>query len=76
MFTGVLPATVLGLLLPTRAKASDQPHMREAQEALRKAKRELDDATPDKGGHRNKALRLVNQALEEVERGIKFDNRH
>lgn len=72
----ILPAAFLGLILPNRAKAADQPHMRDAQDALRKAKRELEDATPDKGGHRNKALRLVNQALDEVEKGIRFDNRH
>ena len=72
----ILPATLLGLLLPKRAKAEDQPHMREAIEALRSAKRELEAATADKGGHRAKALRLVNDAIAEVERGMKFDNRH
>jgi hypothetical protein len=43
----ILPATILGFVLPRRAKASDQDHMRDAQEALRKAKRELQDATAE-----------------------------
>ena len=34
---------------------------------------ELNKATADKGGHRNKALGLVNQALAEVTAGITFD---
>jgi hypothetical protein len=50
--------------------------MRAALDALRNAKRELDDATSDKGGHRARAIRLVNQAMGEVERGMVYDNRH
>lgn len=66
----------LGLLAPARAKAADQPRMQAALDALRNAERELEAATPDKGGHRQKAMRLVRQAIAEVERGIKFDRRH
>jgi hypothetical protein len=43
---------------------------------LRTAKRELEAATPDKGGHRNAAIRAVNNAIVHVERGIAFDRRH
>ncbi|MEO8216938.1 MAG: hypothetical protein ABI718_07640 [Acidobacteriota bacterium] len=53
-----------------------QPHMRGALESLRTAKRELAVADNDKGGHRGKALNLVNSAISEVEAGISFDNRH
>jgi hypothetical protein len=43
---------------------------------LRTAKRELEAATPDKGGHRNAAIRAINNAIVQVERGIAFDRRH
>ena len=56
--------------------AERQPHMRTALDSLRVAKRELVAADNDKGGHRAKALELVNSAITEVESGISFDNRH
>jgi len=70
-------SALLGLVLPSRAKAaSDQPHMQAALDALRIAARELHDAEADKGGHRVKAERLVQEAITEVEKGINFDRRH
>jgi len=59
----------------TEARA-DQPHMEAALDALKTARRELEAATADKGGHRGNALRLVKQAVTEVERGIEFAKRH
>ena len=56
--------------------ADEQPHMRAALEALRKAQAELQAATADKGGHRVAAEKLVREAIAEVEAGIGFDNRH
>ena len=63
------------LAASTEARA-DQPHMDAALDALKSARRELDAATADKGGHRGNALRLVKQAMVEVERGIDFARRH
>ena len=37
---------------------------------------EVVKAEADKGGHRVKALELVNQALAEVKAGVEFDNKH
>ncbi len=76
VLTKILPASLLAIVLPGHAKAADQPHMEAALDALRNAKRELDAATSDKGGHRVRALKLVNQAMGEVERGMRFDRRH
>ena len=53
-----------------------QPHMREALDALRSAEHHLREATGDKGGHRLRAIQLVNQAEAEVQRGIQWDNTH
>ena len=50
--------------------APDQPHMRAALDRLQEAKRNLESATADKGGHRAKAIELVNKAIEEVRQGI------
>jgi len=59
----------------TEARA-DQPHMEAAMDALKTARRELDAASADKGGHRGNALRLVKEAMIEVERGIDFAKKH
>lgn len=55
---------------------ADQPRMQAALEHLRLAKVELEKADRDKGGHRENALRLTNDAIAEVERGINYDRRH
>ncbi|MBN2079079.1 MAG: hypothetical protein JW838_08930 [Spirochaetes bacterium] len=49
---------------------SAQPHMRSALQALQSAKAHLNKASHDKGGHRVKALSLVNDAISEVRKGI------
>jgi hypothetical protein len=52
------------------AGSPDQPHMLAALNELNKAKRNLQEGTSDKGGHRAKAIGLVNKALREVADGI------
>jgi len=54
----------------------DQPNMQAARGNLMNAKSELQKAIADKGGHRVKALALVNSAIAEVNAGIAFDRRH
>ena len=54
----------------------DQPMMQAARGDLQTAKRELQAAIADKGGHRVKAIRLVNSAIAEVNAGIAYDRRH
>ena len=54
----------------------DQPFMKAARGDLNTARSELQKATPDKGGHRVKAIGLVNSAISEVNAGIAFDRRH
>jgi hypothetical protein len=71
----LLCAVLVSGFLLGRASA-DQPHMQAALEHLRMAKGELDKADPDKGGHRAKAIILVNDAINQVEKGINFDRRH
>jgi hypothetical protein len=60
----------------TATAVPDQPFMRAARGDLNTARSELQKATPDKGGHRVKAIGLVNSAIAEVNAGIAFDRRH
>ena len=54
----------------------DQPHMQAALEALKQAKAHLEQAAADKGGHREAAIKAVNDAIKHTEEGIKYANQH
>jgi hypothetical protein len=71
LFAGLLAASVT-----TTAVADRQPKMQEALRLLGKARTTLKAANHDKGGHRVKAIELVDSAIAEVEAGIKFDDKH
>ena len=49
-----------------------QPHMAESLALLQSARAELAAATPNKGGHREKGLGLIDSAIAEVRAGIAF----
>lgn len=49
---------------------ADQPHMQNALHDLETAQFQLQVAIPDKDGHRENAINLVNQAINEVNLGI------
>jgi hypothetical protein len=49
-----------------------QPHMQAALDELRGARSELEAAVSDKGGHRVRAIELVDEAIGEVKAGIEF----
>ncbi len=67
--------TVVGGYVAGCATATGQPHMNAALNELQSAREELNSATADKGGHREKALGLVDQAINEVQAGIDFARR-
>lgn len=74
---GGILAVVFGLItIANAATPPDQPFMEAARTDLQKAKAELQLATRDKGGHRGKAVTLVNQAIGEVNAGIGYARRH
>ena len=74
----IAAAFVLGAALSsTVALAKDkQPMMKAAIGNLQDAKRNLNNATSDKGGHRVKALEFIDSAIDQVQKGIDFDNEH
>ena len=49
-----------------------QNHMLAARDQLRAARGELQSATADKGGHRERAIEIVNRAIAQVDEGIEY----
>lgn len=62
--------TTLGTLGVAHA---DQPHMEAALKSLQQAREQLAQASNDKGGHRAKALQAVDNAIEQVKKGMAYD---
>ena len=50
--------------------------MRAALEHLREARQQLEKAVPTKGGHSEKAIELIDRAMDQVREGIEFGEHH
>ena len=70
-----LVATLAVSFAAGRAHAA-QPHMVAARNHLRNARQQLRDAMADKGGHREKAMGLIDGAIGEVDAGIEYARTH
>jgi len=77
---GVLSTLLLlagmGLFAQNREMARQEPHMSAAIGHLQQAKEELQRAAPNKGGHRERAIELVNQAIQQVQQGEQYFEQH
>jgi hypothetical protein len=60
----------------TAGMARQEPHMSAAIGHLQQAKAELEKATPNKGGHRERAIQFVDQAIQQVEQGEAYYQQH
>lgn len=60
----------------THQMAVHEPHMSAAMGHLEQAKAELERAAPNKGGHREKAIQLVNDAMQQVQEGEQYFQQH
>lgn len=73
---GVLfAAAIMGsfnLLREAQAQPGYQPNMEQALGSLHQARISLEISSPDKGGHRVRALELVNDAITQVRLGMYF----
>jgi hypothetical protein len=58
------------------ATGRGQPHMAAARDHLEAAHGELQVAVSDKGGHRTRAIELVDRAISEVQAGIDYAAAH
>jgi hypothetical protein len=75
----MLAATALAapaLALSALPVEAYQGNMERALSALGAARESLQAATPNKGGHRERAMRLIEHAMGEVQAGIDFAYRH
>jgi hypothetical protein len=75
----ILGAAVLAapaVALPALPAEAYQGNMERALSALEAALQSLQAATPNKGGHRERAMRLIEHAMGEVQAGIDFAYAH
>ena len=77
----LLPCCLLILLLSIGyiagcATATGQPHMQAALDHLRSARDELNRAAIDKGGHRERAIARIDEAINQTQRGIEYARTH
>ena len=56
----------------TRRMEIHEPHMSAAYGHLEQARNELERATPNKGGHRERALQAIDQAMQEIQQGEQY----
>jgi hypothetical protein len=80
---------VLGLALPAlllsggpnawagqgKGKKERHPHIHHALRELREAKKELETAAHDFGGHRVDAIQAIDEAIKQLELALKFDKK-
>ena len=69
LITGGFAAT-LGTGVFVGEALAAQPHMHAALDALRTARSELQMAEANKGGHRVKAIGLIDEAIDQVREGM------
>jgi hypothetical protein len=66
----------LGRPAQTHEMAVQEPHMSAALGHLEQAKSELERSSANKGGHREKAIQLVDQAMQQVRQGEAYYEQH
>jgi hypothetical protein len=75
--TAATSLAAIGLFGATvKSAEAYQGNMERALGSLQEALQSLQDSTPNKGGHRERAMNLVRQAMSETQAGIQFANQH
>jgi hypothetical protein len=77
---GGLALASLGVLAstsqPVRAEDKERhPRIRAAIRELREAKKELEKADHDFGGHRVEAIKAINHAVRQLEKALNYDKK-
>ena len=61
---------------PAAAPPAEQhPHIRTAIRELREARRELETAAHDFGGHRKEAMEAVDNAIKQLQEALQYDKK-
>jgi hypothetical protein len=76
LFLAIALSLGLSSAVNSTASAQGQEEMNEAIEHLRQAKGALEHAAANKGGHRESAVHLIDQAIAEVEAGKAYAKEH
>jgi hypothetical protein len=76
LFPGLFLLLLLLGYLAGCASGGGQPHMQSAMDHLKTARDELNAAEANKGGHRERAMGLVNDAISHVQLGMDFAATH
>jgi len=58
-----------------RGGAEPHPHIRGALMELREARKELETAAHDFGGHRKEAIEAVDQAIKQLQQALQYDKK-
>ena len=72
----LIAAAAPALALTSTPSLAYQGNMENALSALESALQSLQAATPNQGGHRERAMRLIEHAMGEVQAGIDFAYQH
>lgn len=57
------------------SKGEQHPHIRAAIRELREARRELETAAHDFGGHRKEAIEAVDNAIRQLQQALEYDKK-
>jgi hypothetical protein len=66
----------MGRPAQNREMAEHEPHMSAALGHLQEARAELERAASNKGGHKERAMQLVDQAIQQVRQGEQYYMEH
>lgn len=66
----------LGRPAQNHEMAEHEPHMSAAMGHLQEARAELEKAASNKGGHKERAMQLVDQAIQQVRDGERYYMEH
>lgn len=69
-------AFAVAVAAPATSARAEQGNMDRAVVSLQDALQSLRQATPNKGGHKEAATQLIEQAIAQVNEGINFANQH
>jgi hypothetical protein len=71
-----MAAAAAAVTIPATQAHAEQGNMDRALASLQEALSSLRQATPNKGGHKEIAVQLIEQAIAEVNQGIIFADEH
>ena len=69
------PAWMASCTAQAKEGKERHPHIRAAIHELREAKKELETADHDFGGHRKEAVEAVDVAIRQLEKALKYDRK-